>query len=66
MSCFENSNYITQTGESNQKDHYDDDPMYELLSCHKVTFIEELLADHLNRFKDCKFANEDLEDFIKA
>ena len=44
----------------------DDDPFYEIDECSKVTFIENKLNDPLDKYEICKFAKEDLEDWIKA
>lgn len=44
----------------------DDDPFYEIYDCHKTTYIEKKLQDPLNKFEQCEFAKEDMEDYIKA
>lgn len=44
---FENTSYAN-TGNHNEVE--DDDPLYEILDCHKVTFIERKLQDELSRF----------------
>jgi hypothetical protein len=63
---FENTNNPTWAGTSDQADMQDDDPMYEQLSCHKVTYIEEdIIKDPLNVFTNIEFAKEDIEDYIK-
>ncbi len=48
---FENSSYNTPLGLSGPLEIDDDDPFYEILDCHKVTFIESKLADPLGRYE---------------
>ena len=63
---FENTNNPTWAENSDQVDLQDDDPMYEQLSCHKVTYIEEdIIKDPLNVFTNIEFAKEDIDDYIR-
>lgn len=66
LSCFENSNYLGVGAATNgTEEAEDDDPFYEHYKCHKLTFIEEIIADPLNIFTPCDFAKEEIDDLIK-
>lgn len=60
---FENTSYTNAGGLVEAED---DDPLYEILDCHKVTFIECKLKDPLGQYAPCEFAKEDIEDYIRS
>lgn len=43
----------------------DDDPLYEILNCHKVTYIEQKLANPLNQFEKITHPKEDVDFMLQ-
>ena len=64
LSHFENTYYPEWAGGSEYTAKIDDDPMYELLSCHTIS--DPVHKAPYEVYRKCEFANEDIDDCIKA
>lgn len=52
------SRYYPQTIEDIDEGEVDDDPLYELYNCHKVTFLDKKIKNPQNQFVDIEFSKE--------